>query len=174
MIASNCSSSVAEATRRGDTLVALAKVLGVSYARLAQWRRNESSIAAARSAVLERAAGYLGLPHVLVLVLAGVINQEHFVWPESGPLGERVARELKRLRQDTFLGPFVPKELDKAAPSVQLFVAFLYHELSASAQSGVSACRWLSALHRSTIGNVQAQVELEALRAKSSKEAGLF
>ncbi len=117
---------------------------------------------------------YLGLPNVLVLVLAGVINLAHFVWPKKGTLNERVARELERLRQDNFLGPCVPKELTTAAPSVQLFVAFLFHELTAGSQSGAPAYLWLSALHQSAIGNAKAQVELEALRARSSQEAGLF
>lgn len=165
---------VAEATRRGDTLVALAQVLGVTYARLAQWRRNEAVIGASQRVVFERAAAYLGLPNVLVLVLAGVINLEHFVWPKKGTISERVARELARLRQDSFLGPFVPQELETAEPGVQLFVAFLFHELSADAHRGAPSYRWLSSLHQAAIGNAQAQVELEALRTRSSQEAGLF
>ena len=53
---------VSEATRRGDTLAALAKELGVTYERLAQWRRNDALIAKAHRSVHEKAATYLGLP----------------------------------------------------------------------------------------------------------------
>ena len=65
---------VAEAARRGDTLAGLAKALGVSYERLAQWRRNVSAIRNAHGFVHENAARYLGVPTVLVLVLAGVVG----------------------------------------------------------------------------------------------------
>ena len=64
------SALVSEATRRGDTLAALAKQLGVTYERLAQWRRNDALIAKANRSVLEKAATYLGLPTVLVLLMA--------------------------------------------------------------------------------------------------------
>ena len=124
---------VAEAARRGDTLAALAKALGVSYERLATWRRGDADIGGARVSVHENAARYLGVPTVLVLVMAGTISLEQFIWPQKGAIGDRMARELERLRQHPFIGPFVPAELASAAPSVKLFVAFPFHELSGDA-----------------------------------------
>ncbi len=64
---------VAQATQRGETLAKLAQALGVTYERLAQWRRQEGSISRAHRSVHENAARYLGVPVVLVLTLAGTV-----------------------------------------------------------------------------------------------------
>ncbi|OOG58056.1 LysM peptidoglycan-binding domain-containing protein [Polaromonas sp. C04] len=165
---------VAEAARRGDTLAGLAKALGVSYERLAQWRRNVSAIRNAHGFVHENAARYLGVPTVLVLVLAGVVCLEQFVWPQKGPVSERVTRDLERLRQHPFIGPFVPPELAAATPPVQLFVAFLFHELGGDTSRGEPTYRWLTALHQAALGNVEAQGELDALRSGAAQGQKLF
>ncbi len=165
---------VAEAGRRGDTLASLAKALGVSYERLAQWRRNASAIRNAHASVHENAAQYLGLPTVLILVLAGVVGLEQFVWPKRAPLGERVDRELERLRQHPFIGPFVPPQLASATPPVRLFVAFLFRELGGDTTAREPTYRWLTALHQAAVGNVEAQGELDALRNGGAQEQRLF
>lgn len=165
---------VAEATRRGDTLASLAKTLGVTYERLSQWRRNESAIRNANASVHENAAQYLGVPTVLILVLAGVVGLEQFIWPDKGSIGERVGRELERLRQHPFLGPFVPAELASALPPVQLFVAFLFYELGGETARAEPTYRWLTALHQAAVGNVEAQVALDALRNRTAQEEKLF
>ena len=71
---------IAEATRRGDTLAALAGALGVTYERVAQWRRKEANVSKASRCVIESAAKYLGIPTVMVLCLTG---SSCFVWSES-------------------------------------------------------------------------------------------
>ena len=165
---------VAEATRRGDTLAKLARQLGVTYERLAQWRRGESAVINARRPVFEKAAQYLGIPTVLVLAMTGILGLDAFVWPNKGSLGERVSRELERLSQDPFLGPFVPHELASAAPAVKFFVVFLFHELNGGTGREKSAYRWLTALHQAAAGNVQAQVEIEKLRKQATQNQDLF
>ena len=165
---------VAEAARRGDTLASLAKSLGVTYERLAQWRRNESAIRNAHGSVHEKAGEYLGLPTVLILVMAGTIGLDQFVWPRKQLLGERVNQELERLRQHPFLGPFVPSEIASAAPPIKLFVAFLFHELTGDAAPGEPAYRWLTALHQAVVGNVEARAALDELRVKTTQGEKLF
>lgn len=139
---------VSEATRRGDTLAALARVLGVTYERLAQWRRGDAVINKATRPVHEKAAKYLGLPTMLVLVMAGFGGLEDFVWPGKDPLKDRLGRELERLRQDPYIGSFAPAELSKASPAIKLFVVFLYHELEGHTGPGRSSYRWLNALQQ--------------------------
>ena len=165
---------VAEAIRRGDTLAALARALGVSYERLATWRRRDANIRSARPSVHQNAARYLGVPTVLVLVMAGTISLEQFIWPQKGAMGERMSRELERLRQHPFIGPFVPVELASAAPSVKLFVAFLFHELSGDALGRETSFRWMSLLHQAAVGNAEAQAELETLRSRADPAGSLF
>ena len=68
----------------------------------------------------ELAGQYLGIPTVMVMVMAGKIGLMQFVWPDAAPLKDRVGFELKRLQQDPYLGAFVPAELSAASPAVQL------------------------------------------------------
>lgn len=165
---------VAQATRRGDTLTALAKNLGVSYERLAQWRRGEADIRQAKTAVHERAGQYLGVPTVLILALAGVISLEQFVWPAKDALSQRLAQELERLRLHPFLGPFVPAELSGAEPAVKLFVAFLFHEMTGGPESGGNNFRWVNALHQVTVDDAQVRGKKGVLRSKAPSESLLF
>lgn len=165
---------VAQATRRGETLAGLAKILGVSYERLAQWRRGDADIGHAKTAVHEKAGQYLGLPTVLILVLAGVVNLEQFVWPAKDALPQRLAQELERLRQHPFLGPFVPPALSLAEPAVQLFVAFLFHELGGAPEGENTSFRWLNALHLATVGNAQAAAAAGLMTGKLSSDNTLF
>jgi transcriptional regulator with XRE-family HTH domain len=85
---------IAEATRRGQTLAALAKALGITYERLAQYRRGDGDIAKINRAVLERAAAWLGVPTALVLVLAGTVRPADLLWPSPGSLRDKLEREL--------------------------------------------------------------------------------
>jgi hypothetical protein len=165
---------VAEATKRGETLASLAKALGVTYERLAQWRRNDALISNAHRSVHENAAQYLGVPTVLVLMFAGTVGLQEFVWPAEDSLKARVGRELERLRQDPYLGPFVPRELAAASPAVKLFVTFLFHELDGGRAQGQPSYRWLKALHEAAIGSAQAQSELEILRTQATASRALF
>lgn len=165
---------VSEAQQRGDSLAALAKHLGVTYERLAQWRRNESNIANAHASVHERAGRYLGLPTAVILALAGVITLEHFVWPQIAGLRERIEAELTRLKANPWLGAFVPSELDSAAPAVKMFVAFLCSELCVDTRSSVDAHRWMTTLHQAAAGNAQAQLELTSMRKSMATDDRLF
>ncbi len=163
----------AQAHHRGDTLHKLAKVLGVTYARLTQWRRHEPDFANAHVQVIERAAHYLGIPTILGLVMAGRIGLADMYWPAKGGLGERVEGELERLRRDPFIGSFVPQELASASPAVQLFVVFLFHEL-AGPDTRRESMRWLGALHQVAAGDLNARMDLERLRESAGARKGLF
>ena len=153
---------IAEATRRHDTLAALAQALGVTYERLAQWRRGEGDISRASRRVLEAAGAYLRVPFVFVLCLAGTIKLLDFVQPARATLAVHTREQLARLRVDPHLGGFYPDALDAAHPSVQHLVAFLYLEVAGSKDIGADNYRWMQALHRAALGNIEAQAELAA------------
>lgn len=114
----------------------LAQVLGVSYARLNQWRRGESHIRHAQRSVHERAARYLGIPGIVVQALAQNITLPDLFWPEEEKLEQRIEHGVEQLFADTFLGGFVPAGLRTATPSVKMFVLFLYRELNAAEHCG--------------------------------------
>lgn len=134
---------VREAHRRSDTLAALAKALGVSYGRVAQWRRGESLIRNSRRPVFEKAARYLGLPTLYVLIYADVVRAEDFLWPGKQSLEDHLAAEMARLRQDKKIGPLVPADLGRASQSIRLFVAFLFHQLKRRSGTETADSDWL-------------------------------
>lgn len=167
-------SLLAAASRRGHKLTELAKELGVTYERFAQWRRRPEEIASAGDAVYERAAQYLGLPVALTMVLGKKIELEHFVWPATATLADRLDREIALLRKDQFLGGFVPKELTEASPPVQLFVAFLYAQLQATEEKQGMGLPWFRALHQAVAGDVVRRGGLEKFSGQEVSGARIF
>jgi transcriptional regulator with XRE-family HTH domain len=139
---------VAQATVRGQTLASLAKTLGVTYERLAQWRRGDALMANASKDVVLRAAQFLGLPPVLVLMFSGAIRLDDFVWPSKVSLDERLTIEMERMKQNPYVGPFVPGELLSADPAVKLFIAFLFNELNPTMGVQKPDSRWMNTLHQ--------------------------
>lgn len=155
---------VDEAARRGDTLAALARSLGVTYNRLTQWRRGEASISRASPSVTRAAARYLGVPKIAILALTGVISTADFLWPGRESLGKTVRRELESLRRDPMLAAFVPPSLLQADADVQLFVAMLCREVRGAALGHHRIYEWARVLYSVAAGNAQAVAELGRLR----------
>ena len=145
---------IAHSHRRGESLAELAKHLGVTYERFSQWRRTPSAISNANESVFINAAQYLGVPIILVMVMAKRIELHQFVWPAPGTLEERVSRQLDELRQYPLLGGFVPKELADSPLPVQLFVLFLFHQLGHRGAQGDCGNRWLSSLEQAAAGGM--------------------
>jgi hypothetical protein len=99
---------------------------------------------------------------------------QDFVWPAKGTLRERVGLELGRLRLGPFVGAFVPTELARAGSVVQLFVAFLYHQLSPGQTCQETNYEWVTALHRAAAGHAEGQAKLEGLNPNAAKRTDLF
>ena len=158
---------IAEATRRGDTLAAMAGALGVTYERVAQWRRKEANVSKASRCVIESAAKYLGIPTVMVLCLTGTIALRDLIYPGRTSLDAFVSRELARLRTDPSVAGFFPESLLTAPPELQHFVVMLYGELS---QMGTrdQNYHWMRAIHLAALGNTEAEAQLTSLRSAAS------
>ena len=139
---------VSEAQRRGDTLTSLAKFLGVTYRRLAQWRRGDVRIENSGRPVLEKAAQYLGWPTLFVLLHADVVRLSDIAWPARGGLADCMAREIERMRQHPRIGPWVPPVFEKASPAIRLFVAFLFTEFERAIKADESQVDWLGELRK--------------------------
>ena len=141
---------IAEATRRGHTLVALAGALGVTYRHLTKLRRHESDISRTSGEVLRAAARYLGVPTVAVMCMAGVIGAQDLVHLSSGSLDTHVQDDLRRMRLDPFFAGLVPPALQDAHPSVQLFVILLYQQLAPSHGAAFPEYRWMKLINQAT------------------------
>jgi hypothetical protein len=134
---------------RRHSFKALAHELDVSYERLSQWRRRPQDIAHAGEAVYESAAHYLGLPVALTMAMGGKLVLTHLMWPSTETLAERLSSELAGIRQDPYLGGFLPNELESSPQSVQLFVVFLVTQLRSK---GVGHA-WTAALQKALQGH---------------------
>lgn len=158
---------IAEATRRGDTLTAMAAALGVTYEHVAQWRRNGADVSRASRSVIESAAEYLGIPTVMVLCLTGTIALRDLIYPGRASLDAFVGRELARLRTDPSFAGFFPQSLLTAPPELQHFVVMLYGELS---QLGTrdQNYQWMRAIHLAALGNTEAEAQLASLRGAAN------
>lgn len=165
---------MAHAHRRGESLAQLAKHLGVTYERFSQWRRNPSKVATANETVFVNAAKYLGVPTILAMVMANRIELCQFVWPAAATLDERIVQQLNELRQDPFLGGFVPRELADAPLPVQLFVVFLYHQLGRPGTLDDSGQRWLSTLQRAVSGDAELPAQSDSVPPSTAGRIDFF
>lgn len=166
---------VAQATRRGETLAALSKRLGVSYRRIAQWRRGEANIARARRPVLEAAARYLEVPTAVVLCMSGVIRLEDLMSPVIDTSQARFACDLERMKLSPNLAGLVPESLAAADRSVQAFVVLLWRELSKESDLDAGRIfRWVRAVELAAAGHAQARKELDALDSQATEGMSLF
>jgi transcriptional regulator with XRE-family HTH domain len=144
---------VAEAVRRNETLTDLAHHLGVTYGRLAQWRRGEGSIRTANPNVLAAAAQYLQIPRLLALAFAGSITLEDLEWPSPLAKEQRLYEALQQLAACPMLGPFVPPSLGAAPLEIRAFVVLLFRELQSI--DSARPTPWFTSL-RDTLGLLEA------------------
>jgi hypothetical protein len=161
---------VAEAKRRGDSMTQLAKSLGVTYARLAQWRREDARIENAGRPVFEKAALYLGWPTLFVLLHAGVVRLSDIAWPGKGSLADYMTREIERMRRHPRIGPWVPPALEKASPSIRLYVAFLFNEYERATQADESRLDWLEELRKVSQAHLKGAGAASVTRPRTAKK----
>ncbi len=146
-------------------MAAMARHLGVSYERVAQWRRRETNIGNASRPVLEAAGAYLGVPTAYVLCMAGLITALDFSPPSRLSIRERTQRQLESLRLDPAFAGFVPEALLTADAAVQQLVLLMYRELGGGSIKPSRPFEWLRTMNLAALGDLQAQAELAALRA---------
>lgn len=153
-----------EAQRRGHQLQQMAGSLGCTDDYVHQLRTGVRETRHIGQEFAENAAGYLGIPPVLVKLLAGRLNVRDFAWPQRSR-EEDIAESLASLRDDPVVGTLVPDALDRADPEVQEFVATLYMECSGEAPHRVRALpRMLDYLQRAALCEADYEVELAKLR----------
>jgi hypothetical protein len=98
-----------EARGRGHTLAEMAKALGVSYGYYYLLSSGARPIARIKAPLVNACARYLGLPPIMVKLLAGAITMSDFVWPTQ-PEDELYNRALERMRHDPAVSHLVPTD----------------------------------------------------------------
>ena len=161
---------IGQATKRGESLATLAKQLGVSYVRLAQWRRGEADISNSRRNVLEAAARYLNVPTLLVLCMAGIIKLSDLSLPDFDRKSAQMARDLERMKLDPYFSCLIPEALASADSSVQQFVFLLWLEVSGESAADLDRIyRWMRTVELAATGHEEAQKELALIESQTSR-----
>lgn len=139
----------ARARLRGHSQNELARKIGVSYRRLAQWQSGEASLKSAQPGVLHAVAQYLDMPRAGVLAYVGLLTLDDFEQP--APLARDVFlhQEIERMRLDPVVGPFVPSAMSDMSYEVQAFILFLYRETGRGAP--LEKAVWFNQLHTAVV-----------------------
>jgi hypothetical protein len=164
-----------EAQRRGHQLQQMADSLGCTYGYVSQLRTGIREPQHIGQEFAQKAAAYLGVPTVLVKLLAGRLALGDFAWPQRSR-EEDIADGLAALRDDPVLGALVPDALYQAASEVQEFVSALYMECAEQHPHRVRALpRMLDYLQRAALCEAGYEVELAKLReslVQGQRQAG--
>lgn len=101
---------VAQGTQTGLALRTLASKVGVSYSMMAKWRADEALIARSSDEVLDAIGRFLGMPTILVRLLAGAMTLDDFRWPGDESIELTMVGHLLRPPGDR-----LPGRIDEAA-----------------------------------------------------------
>lgn len=101
------------------------EILGVSYAYFFGLRSGKNDISKLGDEHITRAAKFLRMPKLAVLLAAGRLKHEDF-YIEPAKLQDYLQPALRFLQQDPEYAAFVPASLIKADPAIQQFVMMLY------------------------------------------------
>lgn len=116
------------ATHRQMQLQELAAALGVTYPYIAQLRSGYRQVVNASEDFLTRAAEFLGVPRVQVLLAAGRVRIEDFYAPSD--LQAKVEPALRYIQADGEIGGSMPASVFKADPELQMFIIDLYQKVT--------------------------------------------
>ncbi|MCO6414113.1 MAG: helix-turn-helix transcriptional regulator [Thiogranum sp.] len=115
----------AKANADGYTLSQLAEQLGVTYGYVSQLRSGARKTQHISQTFSRAAAEYLGVPHIAVLLAAGIVQPEdYYDSPES--FRQRVDSGINTMRQDPQWGPLVPAGIGRQSYEYKRLLVLLY------------------------------------------------
>lgn len=117
------------AAERGDSKVALAKALGVTFGYVRQLAAGVRPVEQVSNAFCRACANYLDIPPVAVMLAAGRITLRDFMMPDvERAAGWQLTAGLERIAADPLVGCLMPREVwDAPEPVKQLLIA-LYED----------------------------------------------
>jgi len=118
-----------EATRRSDSMQTLSKSLGVTYGYISQLRNGFRSTANISQDFAFASAQYLGVPTVVVKLLAGNIRIRDFLYPHQD---EETAlnNAVNRMARDPVVGAMVPANVEGLPIDAKRALVMVYGEAS--------------------------------------------
>ncbi len=131
-----------EARQRRLPFNDLARELGVTYAYINQLRTGLRSTACIGQDFAEACARFLGVPAILVKVLAGRIVMSDFAWPYEGEAG-MVERAYRRLLADPVARQHLPAHDETLSLAARRALVLMYAETTGQDVLGVRSMSWV-------------------------------
>lgn len=125
-----------ECDRRGQTRREMAEDLGVTYSYIYQLRCGVRQTRHLSPEVASACAKYLGVPPVVVKLLAGVIPMSDFVWPSQSEQ-EVLDRALDTMKRDPVARTLLPSEVQSLPLPAKRSLVLMYMESSRQDVLGV-------------------------------------
>lgn len=135
-----------ECERRGQTRREMADDLGVTYSYVHQLRSGARQLGHISPEVTAACARYLGVPPIVVKLLAGVVPMSDFLWPAQSE-EDVMNRALDTMKVDPVARALLPADVKSLPLSARRAIVLMYAESSRQDVLGVrhlpDVLRWL-------------------------------
>lgn len=154
-----------EARRRGQDYKDMAYELGVTYGYINQLRSGLRSPAHISQEMADGCARYLGVPTIVVKLVAGRITLSDFLYPDESE-EDALDRALRQVQDDPKIRQLMPYELALFPQDAKKAIALLYSEATGQDVFGFRALPgMLMSLQRSAV--IHCESECAALKKRS-------
>lgn len=118
-----------EAKRRGHTGLALALELGVTVSYIHQLRSGHRQLAHISDNFARACSRYLGVPSIVVKLLAGRVSVADFLIPAASE-AEVIERGFRSMLDDPSVRPLIPVDVDALSADARRALVMLYAEVT--------------------------------------------
>lgn len=125
-----------EAKRRGQTGQAMAEALGVTAGYLHQLRSGHRQLANISDTFSSACARYLGVPPIVVKLLAGRVSVSDFLRPTSSE-PQAIERAFRAMLDDPAVRQLLPLNVQQLSQDAKRAMVMLYAEVTHSDVFGV-------------------------------------
>jgi hypothetical protein len=126
-----------EAKRRGDTGIAMSGALGVTAGYLHQLKSGHRQLAHISDIFANACARYLGVPPIVVKLLAGRVSIADFLHPSVSE-DDAIERAFRSMLGDHAVRQLLPLDVDRLSADARKALVFLYAEVTHTDLFGVS------------------------------------
>lgn len=125
-----------EAKRRGHTGQAMSEALGVTAGYLHQLKSGHRQLANVSDAFAKSCARYLGVPPIVVKLLAGCVSVSDFLRPAASE-PQTIERAFRAMLDDPAVRQLLPLNVDQLPPEARKALVMMYAEVTHSDVFGV-------------------------------------
>lgn len=125
-----------EARRRGHTGIAMTEELGVTVGYIHQLKSGHRQLAHISDVFARACARYLGVPPIVVKLLAGRVSVADFLSPTASE-PQAIERAFRAMLDDPAVRQLLPLNIDQLPPEARKALVMLYAEVTHTDVFGV-------------------------------------